>query len=630
MIRLLPSASLGQEHGTHPTDAFRAPWIRSFVAPAVDIPACIPVYVLLASLLLACEDRDTDAWLASVPEFVCRRDAAPADAAPRGRRALEIKPDSLPLTEIPRVCPDLLGGPGPTSVGSVVDGYLCGAGRLEVGDDLPYVLLEATRDRGTFCGAPLVLEALEAGAQAVAERHPGLRLPIGNVARCGGGDIPWSVSHNSGRDADVYFYMTWSAVAPRTGRAGEEIQYLPYKASPIALDDLSAPGVGPKAWFATGARAQFDADANLDFLLALVTRGRPRLQWVFVARPIRDAVLKRARQRKIDAATLKRLASILHQPRRALPHDDHFHLRFACTKSERARGCVDRAPLRGSGRVGPPRPGDPLVRELLARTNRPAEAASASDKQGRVDALRVLWALGVRGVGAKIQRAWDALDDRGRVLALAIMAREPLPRRARRALYADIASERSASVLRYAISYLFTRLGDPGVEDALVELARAPRSFDRAGRPFETYRSDCLVLRGLGVRGSLPLLERLLQLQPAPCPGDEGALDQAIEWLTAWPAASFHASTGSLLREGLIEVKRRGLTERGYVLGAEPPGSPAALDALLNAASALDPVAAFNACYLLLAEGHEDRSVCLWNRDDRLWYLRRLVSRRSQ
>ena len=36
---------------------------------------------------------------------------------------------------------------------------------------------------------------------------------------------------------------------------------------------------------------------------------------------------------------------VLHQPRRAHPHDDHFHIRIGCGAEQRALGCQDRGPI---------------------------------------------------------------------------------------------------------------------------------------------------------------------------------------------------------------------------------------------------------------------------------------------
>jgi penicillin-insensitive murein endopeptidase len=66
---------------------------------------------------------------------------------------------------------------------------------------------------------------------------------------------------------------------------------------------------------------------------------------IFVAEWLRVALLDHARAHGKDPWVVDRAARLLLQPGDSLPHDDHFHVRLACTLRERALGCVDGAPL---------------------------------------------------------------------------------------------------------------------------------------------------------------------------------------------------------------------------------------------------------------------------------------------
>jgi penicillin-insensitive murein endopeptidase len=64
-----------------------------------------------------------------------------------------------------------------------------------------------------------------------------------------------------------------------------------------------------------------------------------------IAERANRTLLDHARAHGKDPWVVDRAARLLLQPGDSLPHDDHFHVRLACTLRERALGCVDGAPL---------------------------------------------------------------------------------------------------------------------------------------------------------------------------------------------------------------------------------------------------------------------------------------------
>jgi hypothetical protein len=60
-----------------------------------------------------------------------------------------------------------------------------------------------------------------------------------------------------------------------------------------------------------------------------------------VAAHIRARLLRYAEQMGVDPRVRERAAEVMMQPRRA-PHDDHFHIRIACPKSQHGT-CVEEA-----------------------------------------------------------------------------------------------------------------------------------------------------------------------------------------------------------------------------------------------------------------------------------------------
>src|SRR5512139_11241 len=104
------------------------------------------------------------------------------------------------------------------SVGSPNEGRLEGGRKLEPSKALRVV-------GGHRWGVPTLVGMLERSSARVAKRFSGSVLTVGDLSRKGGGDVEGHRSHESGRDADVGFYLKkgqkpW--VAPRFAAIDEE------------------------------------------------------------------------------------------------------------------------------------------------------------------------------------------------------------------------------------------------------------------------------------------------------------------------------------------------------------------------------------------------------------------------
>jgi murein endopeptidase len=161
------------------------------------------------------------------------------------------------------------------------------------------------------------LERASARVQREVPRSP--PLSIGNLSRASGGPIVYSRSHQSGRDADLAFYMVDALGAPTT------------------VDDLRR--VGADLWSEDGDR--FDLSRNWALVRALLEDETISVQWLFVSDALRHALLVEARAQRSSAALIAIAARALHQPSDAPPHDDHLHLRVRCGEDDRRRGCLD-------------------------------------------------------------------------------------------------------------------------------------------------------------------------------------------------------------------------------------------------------------------------------------------------
>jgi penicillin-insensitive murein endopeptidase len=203
------------------------------------------------------------------------------------------------------------------SVGSPTEGHLLGGERLET---RPYLRISPVRASGNVrWGIAELVQAIDRAARLVHEKHADAILAVGDLSKRGGGDIDMHHSHESGRDADLHFYMR-----NRSGRPLLSDNALPFRAD----------GTTPQ-W----PGAYFDDERNWELVKALLTDPHARVMRIFVSDPLRARLLDEARRTHAPAWLVARASQVLMQPTGALPHDNHFHLRIACPSG--MRQCID-------------------------------------------------------------------------------------------------------------------------------------------------------------------------------------------------------------------------------------------------------------------------------------------------
>jgi penicillin-insensitive murein endopeptidase len=197
--------------------------------------------------------------------------------------------------------------PHARSVGSPNEGQLQGGKQLKSSSSLRSV-------GGHRWGVPELVDMLTRSAAKVAKSHPGSVLTVADLSKRGGGDIDGHKSHESGRDADVAFYLRKGKsafVAPRFAKIEEDFRAANMK------------GVS------------FDAERSWALVEAWLTDPSARVLQIFVASHLKKRMLEVAAASGASEAVRRRAAEVLIQPKNALPHDDHFHVRIACpTRSE--------------------------------------------------------------------------------------------------------------------------------------------------------------------------------------------------------------------------------------------------------------------------------------------------------
>jgi len=190
-----------------------------------------------------------------------------------------------------------------------------------------YEALRTDREGGQHWGASRLVALVQRLGRALAPRSGGVALRVGDLSGQRGGQIPRHRSHRNGRDVDLLFFARDEA----TDVALPAPDFVRYDR---ALRSRLRP-----------TPLRFDVARNWDLVEGLVRDHQAGVARIFVAEWLRVALLDHARAHGKDPWVVDRAARLLLQPGDSLPHDDHFHVRLACTLRERALGCVDGAPL---------------------------------------------------------------------------------------------------------------------------------------------------------------------------------------------------------------------------------------------------------------------------------------------
>jgi penicillin-insensitive murein endopeptidase len=173
-----------------------------------------------------------------------------------------------------------------------------------------------------------LVEAVQRAAARVAELRPGPKLVIGDLSAEGGGQIPRHRSHRSGRDADLLFYVMTPA-----GRSIDNSGFPRFGADLLAKTDR-----------AEQRFVRLDVERNWLLVRELVSDPDARVQWLFVAHWIEALLIEHARALGEDDELVWRAEQVLRQPGDSFPHDDHLHLRIACSPEDEAAGCFENGP----------------------------------------------------------------------------------------------------------------------------------------------------------------------------------------------------------------------------------------------------------------------------------------------
>ncbi len=170
-------------------------------------------------------------------------------------------------------------------------------------------------------GTPRLVRTLTKAAAQVQRDAPGGVLVVADLSARSGGKVPHHRSHRTGRDVDVLFYALTPSGVP-----------------------VASPGFihfGPDGLAEHEGRFyRLDVERNWRFVRALVTDPGAAVQWMFASRAVEALLVEYARARGEPDELVWKAQAVLHEPGDSAAHDDHFHVRLACSPDEAVAGCA--------------------------------------------------------------------------------------------------------------------------------------------------------------------------------------------------------------------------------------------------------------------------------------------------
>lgn len=214
------------------------------------------------------------------------------------------------------------------SVGRASNGYLVDAARLpDKGEG--FMTRDVWIQRDNRYGTDELVTLIEGVARRMASQTGGTKLVVADMSsRRGGGGRENSAfhrSHQSGRDADLLYYM-------------RDAQGQPFEADAMHVFDWRG-------------RARDHSGITVDvprtWLLVkeLVSAPEAPVQFIFMYEPLAQMLIDHAKQIGEPQEVIIKARLALKQPGDSARHDDHLHVRVYCSAADREYGCQDMGPM---------------------------------------------------------------------------------------------------------------------------------------------------------------------------------------------------------------------------------------------------------------------------------------------
>ena len=171
-----------------------------------------------------------------------------------------------------------------------------------------------SNSRANVYGHPALVLMLRRSAKELARAAPGSVMLVGDLSSKKGGPLAGHRSHQSGRDADIGFY-----VLDKNGKRTTLDRFVTFDGNGKATD---------------GSGVTFDDWRNWLLVQSWVRDKRAGLSHIFVSSALRRRLLAYGQSRSAFKKYVGEVAALLKQPEDASPHDDHFHVRISCPKRQ--------------------------------------------------------------------------------------------------------------------------------------------------------------------------------------------------------------------------------------------------------------------------------------------------------
>jgi penicillin-insensitive murein endopeptidase len=494
------------------------------------------------------------------------------------------------------------------SVGSVTDGYVINSVPLAL-PGATYAVLPRQLRRGLIWATEDTIHTLVYASEFVARARPGTVSWLGNIGQRGGGDIAWSVSHNSGRDADISFF----ALDP----SGE----------PVVPPDLLHYG-GNRRSREYGGYYRFDADRTWLYVEGLIRAPYTDIEFIFISHPLRDLVLAAGERAGADPDILAAARRVLVQPGGALPHDDHLHLRVYCSRADVTAGCDERI---AQGRFAEVR----AAREQVALA-----MLVAPEAETRARAIERLALLGVASALPSIRARLD--DPSSRVRGAAVVALAELGGSAQGAWIVEHWEDETDDVVRERMLHAIGRLGGAAAGQLLADLLRAPLEATVGGKAGDLRVA---VADAAGESGRAETLGALIEVLADADPEVRGRAADGLRLLVNRDVISFDWRDGGRSREEIERARSAwqawrashgtatraswlngGFADAGY--GGSAATAPSLGDLARAARDERRWISRNAQRELMRRTGHFVRSL-EWSGSDAGWYWQRWISRNA-
>jgi penicillin-insensitive murein endopeptidase len=211
------------------------------------------------------------------------------------------------------------------SVGRTNRGYLVDARKLP-DEGVGFTTREVWKLRNNRFGTDEMVDMIEAVAKRMHRRVKDVRLVIADLSsQTGGGSFAFHRSHQSGRDADILYYMR-----DKDGN--------PFEADAMRVFDRHGRA-------RDGSGITIDVPRTWQLVKNFATAPEATVQFIFMYEPIAQLLIDHAKKIGEPPAVIAKVRRALRQPGDSARHDDHLHVRIYCAPSDRDYGCQHIGPL---------------------------------------------------------------------------------------------------------------------------------------------------------------------------------------------------------------------------------------------------------------------------------------------